>query len=126
MTARIEKGEGAIGRLMAADDPLYADLSATVASLKALSQRLEKGEGTVGRLLSSDDTLYRDLSASAASLRTISAKIEKGEGTLGRLVNDDAVYGRLDETLSEVRNAIEDFRETSPVTTFTSIFFGAF
>jgi len=54
------------------------------------------------------------------------AKVRDGEGTLGRLINDDALYEEIMKALAEVRAMIDDIRETSPVATMTSIFFGAF
>ena len=45
---------------------------------------------------------------------------------LGRLVNDDGLYEQIEGIVEEARAALDDVRETSPVVTFTSIFFGAF
>lgn len=126
ITTRLNRGEGTLGRLLSEDDKLYNDLSSTMASLKDLSGRLEKGEGTLGRLMSSDDKLYKDLSDAVASLKNITERIQRGEGVLGRLLQDDSLYEEIKETVNEVRAAVDDFRETSPIVTFTSIFFGAF
>ena len=126
ISGRVEKGEGTLGKLMSGDDKLYKDLSDGVASLKTVAGRLEKGEGTLGRLLSGDDQLYKDLASTMASLKSITERIEKGEGTLGRLVKDNAIYDELTKTISDVRAAVDDFRESTPVVTFTSILLGAF
>jgi len=126
IAARLEKGEGTAGRLLSQDEQLYQDISATASSLKTITARLEKGEGTLGRLLTADDQLYRDLSATAASMKNIAGKIERGEGTLGRLAQDDALYTDLKAAVRELRGAVDDFRENTPVVTFTSILFGAF
>jgi phospholipid/cholesterol/gamma-HCH transport system substrate-binding protein len=126
MIGRVHDGKGTLGRLLSEDDTLYRDLSQAVASLRAVAERLEKGEGTLGRLVSADDRTYEDLSAAIRSLREVAARIERGEGLLGRLVQDDALYTELEGTVKEVRAAVDDFRESSPVVTFTSIFFGAF
>lgn len=123
---RLEKGEGTLGKLLSSDDQLYKDLSGSVASLRKISDRLEKGEGTLGKLLSPDDQLYKDLAASVASLRTISGDLEKGQGTLGQLMKDDGLYKDVRGAVNEVRAAVDDFRETSPVVSFSSLFFGAF
>ncbi|MCK5850328.1 MAG: MCE family protein [Kiritimatiellae bacterium] len=126
LITRLNEGKGTLGKLMSSDDNLYKDLSAAVASLKKMAERLEKGEGTLGKLMSPDDKLYKDLTASVESLKNISSKIEKGEGTIGKLISDEQLYDDLKQTVAEVQAAIDDFRETSPVVTFTSIFFGAF
>jgi len=123
---RLEAGQGTLGKLLSEDDTVYQDISATVASLKDVSERLNRGEGTLGKLLSSDDQLYDDLSGTVASLKNVAAKIENGEGVLGKLVNDDKLYQDIEATVGEVRATVDDMRETSPITTFSSIFFGAF
>jgi phospholipid/cholesterol/gamma-HCH transport system substrate-binding protein len=125
VTDKLAKGEGTLGKLIN-DEAVYTDLQSTMSNLKEISERLANGEGTLGKLLSEDDKLYQDLSASMASLRTITDKVGSGEGTLGKLVNDDEVYNEARKLLGELRAAIDDMRETSPVTTFSTIFFGAF
>lgn len=122
---RVREGKGTVGRILSEDDTIYNDLAAAIASLKDVSGRLERGEGTLGKLLSADGTVYADLSETVASLKSITARIENGEGALGRLLADDSVYEELEAILRETRAAVDDFRETSPVVTFTSIFFGA-
>ncbi|MGD9612901.1 MAG: MlaD family protein [Kiritimatiellia bacterium] len=122
---QLAQGEGTLGQLLN-DGQLYADAQAAAANLKDISDRLNKGEGTLGRLLAADDQVYQDLAATVASFRKMSDSIEKGEGTLGKLLSDDAVYREFEALLREGRATVDDMRETSPVTTFTSIFFGAF
>lgn len=122
---KLAKGEGTLGKLMN-DGRLYDDAQSVAANLKDVSDRLNKGEGTLGRLLAEDDQVYEDLAATIASFRKMSESIEKGEGTIGKLVSDEALYLEFQSLLREGRAAVDDFRETTPVTTFTSIFFGAF
>lgn len=125
MTDDIVAGEGTLGKLLN-DEEVYRNLQSITANLQEVSERLAKGEGTLGRLLSEDEQLYRDIQASAANIRSITEKIEAGGGTLGRLVEDDQIYVEAQKLLGELRAAIDDMRETSPVTTFSSVFFGAF
>ena len=125
ITDQVSGGKGTLGKLIY-DERVYDDLQSTLSNIKDVSERLANGEGTLGRLLSKDEALYQDLSASVANIRTISDKIGSGEGTLGRLVNDDEIYVEAQKLLAELRAAIDDMRETSPVTTFSTIFFGAF
>jgi phospholipid/cholesterol/gamma-HCH transport system substrate-binding protein len=126
VSTRLNAGKGTLGKLLSEDDTLYKDLSGAVASLKNVAERVDKGEGTMGKLLSSDDKLYQDLSAAVASLKSIAAQVDKGEGTIGKLIKDDTVYEEVKKAIGEVRSTIDDYRETAPVVTFTSIFFGAF
>ena len=124
---RVQGGEGTVGKLLSADDTLYNDLAATVASLKKLTERLEGGEGVLGKLMSPEaDALYNDMAEAMASLKVVSGRIEAGEGTIGLLMTDDALYNDLRDAVNEARQAVDDFRETAPITTFSSIFFGAF
>lgn len=118
ITARLKEGEGTVGKLLT-DDGLYTNLL-------AVSARLEKGEGTLGRLLSSDDQLYQDLTNAVSALKETAQTINRGEGTLGRLVKDDGLYKQVDGLMGEIRAAVDDLRETTPVVSFSSIFFGAF
>ncbi|HMP75895.1 MAG TPA: MlaD family protein [Kiritimatiellia bacterium] len=118
LTRRLREGEGTIGKLLT-EDAIYTNLL-------AVSDRLAKGEGTLGKLLSSDDTLYRDLSDTVAALKETAETINKGEGTLGKLIKDDGIYTQVDGLMGEIRAAVDDLRETTPVVSFSSIFFGAF
>lgn len=125
VSKRLENGEGAIGKLLT-DDSIYDRLSNSLATLDRVTQRLENGEGTLGKLLSDDNTMMNDLEAAIANLKTMTQKVNDGEGTLGMLMADDQLYHETQALLEEVRAAIDDMRETSPVTTFGSVVFGAF
>ncbi len=152
LTEGLAEGRGTIGRLLQEDD-LYTDLAAVADDVRHLtgalrdgegtlgalltdrqlydnllevSQRLTDGKGTLGRLLAEDDTLYEDLAATLEATREMTEKMAQGEGTIGRLIADDELYDEARMMLHEIRAAIDDFRETAPITTFTSIFFGAF
>ncbi len=125
LTAKLSRGEGTIGKLMS-DDQVYNDLHEITANLKDISERAAQGKGTIGKLLSEDDQLYNNLVEASASIKNISSAIEKGEGTVGKLVKDDHLYEEVKITLHEIRAAVDDFRESAPITTFSSIFFGAF
>jgi phospholipid/cholesterol/gamma-HCH transport system substrate-binding protein len=122
---RMEDGKSTIGKLLADDDKLYRDMSEAVAALKNTAQRLDRGESTVGKLLADDGKLYNDLAEGVASLKNVAKRIENGEGMLGKLTTDEKLYEELEGVVSEIRATIEDVRETTPVTTFTSVFFGA-
>ena len=126
MSERLEKGEGTLGKLLSSDDTLYRDLTASVASLRTIAERLENGEGVIGKLLTPGDPLQGDIAASVASIRKIAEQIEKGEGTVGKLVKDDRLYEDARKAVVEIRAAVDDFRETEPIVSFSSLFLGAF
>ncbi|MBU0677706.1 MAG: MCE family protein [Verrucomicrobia bacterium] len=125
VTGKLSKGEGTLGKLLY-DESVYNDLQEISGSLKDVSRRLADGKGTLGKLLSEDDKLYADLSDAAAALRDVTTQISSGEGTLGKLTKDDEMYEEVKLLLHELRATVDDLRETAPITTFTSIFFGAF
>jgi phospholipid/cholesterol/gamma-HCH transport system substrate-binding protein len=133
ISTRLEDGKGTVGKLLSEDDTLYTNANLTMeqlrlasADVQKIAERVEKGEGTIGKLLSSDDQVYRDLRDTVASLKTFSSDLSAQVGTLGRLIRDDGIYVKVEALVDEARATIDDFRETSPLTTFTSIFFGAF
>lgn len=110
----------------AEEDGIIANLKEATIQIKETTKRLNSGEGVLGKLLSKDETLYNDLVSSAGSLKEITGKIERGEGLLGKLVKDEALYNDIKAVVEEARASLDDMRETAPVTSFTSIFFGAF
>jgi phospholipid/cholesterol/gamma-HCH transport system substrate-binding protein len=125
VSERLVNGQGTVGKLLSEDDTLYQDLKDAMANLRETTAKINAGEGMLGKLLS-DQQLSDDVMASAANLRSITDKINTGGGTLGKLVEDDQIYMEAQKLLEELRAAIDDMRETSPVTTFSTIFFGAF
>lgn len=122
---KVEMGEGTIGKLIN-DEDIYLNANELMANLREISVRLEQGEGTLGQLLSEDDALYTDLSAAMESINSISESISSGEGTLGRLVRDAKLYDEATLLVEDVRAAVDDLREASPITSFGSVMFGAF
>lgn len=124
--ARVERGEGMVGRLLSSDETAYNQLTNFVSNLDSIGSRLNAGQGALGRLLSADDPLASDLADTVHNLRLITERVEKGEGLLGQLMSDDGEVGKqVNGILKDGRDLIDDMRETSPVSTFSSIFFGA-
>lgn len=108
------------------DGGVVDNLKSAASQIKEITERLSMGKGTLGRLLSEDDQLYQDFSAAVSSLKNIAGRIEKGEGMLGQLVHDETLYKEIQQAIEEIRLTVDDYRETAPIVTFTSIFFGAF
>lgn len=108
------------------DGGIIGNLKSTTEKIDSIATRLAEGKGTLGKLMTEDDTLYNDLSESASSLRKIAVRLEQGDGTLGKLLSgDDSLYTEIEQIVKEVRSVVDDIRETSPIVTFTSVFFGA-
>lgn len=147
VSGRIKAGEGTIGKLLATNDTVYADLKASIANVNAISERLRNGEGAIGRLLAKDDPLATELSDSVAAFRkacesfdgkeamerantllenlnAVSEKLRSGEGTLGKLVNDRELYDEVEGVTKDVRQVMDNFRDTTPISTFGSLIMG--
>lgn len=120
----LKNGQGLLGKLLREDDTAYADLRDSLANIKSVTAKLDDPNCGLGRLLSSESPLVADLEAMASNLKSVTAKLEAGEGTIGRLVNDDAVATELESAIKDVRQIIDNMRDTAPITTFTSLFFG--
>lgn len=124
VSARIEKGEGTLGRLVAKDDALWGELTNAVANVRAATEKLKSGEGLLGRAFN-DTRLADDASQLVANLKTVAERLEKGEGTLGRLTSDRAMYDEISALIKDVRQIVDNYRDTTPITTFGSLATGA-
>ncbi len=123
--AELRNGQGTVGKLLT-DDELYTNLKQTSQDLRQIISRVETGESSVGQFLSDDGELYRQLNKVLNSAVDIVEAVRRGEGSLGKLVMDEGLYEDARKTVDEVRNAVEDFREQAPISTFGSLLFGAF
>lgn len=124
ISARIERGEGTLGRLTAKDDALWGDLTNAVANVRAATAKLKSGEGLLGRVFN-DAALADDAAKLVANLRTVSERLEKGEGTLGRLMTERELYDEVNAAIKDVRQIIDNYRDTTPITTFGALATGA-
>ena len=124
VTDSLANGKGLLGKLISEEDTSYEDLKASLANIRLVTEKLNDPQSGFGRLLSQDSTLVTDLEVAAANIRSITDKLEKGEGSLGKLVNDDAVAVEIEAAVKDVRQIIDNMRDTAPITTFSSLFFG--
>ena len=60
------------------------------------------------------------------NLNAVAERLKSGEGTLGRLSADDRLYREIDGLVRDVRQMIDNYRDTTPISTFTSLAVGAF
>jgi len=120
ITAGARRGEGVIGRLLS--DPAVANkFDALVDSVTSAAAKLDDpGAGLVGALLA-DQEMHEDGRALVANLADASRKINEGEGVLGRLISDEELGQKLDRLISQVTGAIEDARESAPVSTLFQV-----
>lgn len=114
---KINAGEGSLGRLVV--DSTTAD------RLQSILTKIDEGEGDLGLLINKSE-LYDKLSQVADDLTVASAALRQGQGSLGKLLYSDELYDDLRRALELVIRSLEEYREAAPVTTFTSVLFGAF
>ena len=155
ITARVKNGEGALGKLLGSDAKIYNDLEAVVANASEITARIKNGEGTLGKLASADAALYdefrnavtsfrtacenfnlgeaggdiKELAAGAkrvlASIEEVSKGLNDGTSTLGRLMREDGIYKEVEGLVLDARQVLDNYRDTTPISTFSSLATGA-
>lgn len=123
IAARLERGEGTMGKLLSSDDAVYADLKASLANIRKVTDDLKVGEGLAGRLVY-DKKLGADASELLENLNGVSSRLAKGSGTLGKLMTDQELYNELNALIKDVRQIVDNYRDTTPVSTFGSLIMG--
>ncbi len=123
IAARLERGEGTMGKLLSSDDAVYADLKASLANIRKVTDDLKVGEGLAGRLVY-DKKLGADASELLDNLNGVSSRLAKGSGTLGKLMTDQELYNELNALIKDVRQIVDNYRDTTPVSTFGSLIMG--
>ena len=123
IAARLERGEGTMGKLLSSDDAVYADLKASLANIRKVTDDLKAGEGLAGRLVY-DKKLGADASELLDNLNGVSSRLAKGSGTLGKLMTDQELYNELNSLIKDVRQIVDNYRDTTPVSTFGSLIMG--
>ena len=131
IAGRLENGEGTVGKLLSSDDTVYQDLKASLGNIRDVTAKLKEGNGLLGKL-TSDEKLAADasamiekLAAASADLATVASRLEKGEGTLGKLSADSKLYDEVTALLKDVRQIVDNYRDTTPISTFGSLIGGA-
>jgi phospholipid/cholesterol/gamma-HCH transport system substrate-binding protein len=148
IASRLERGEGTLGKLLSSDETVYNDLKRIASSAADVSERISKGQGLLGRLVSKDDALAVEVEKSVVAFRQacegfdmkkvvssaetlladlgeVAKKLKSGEGTLGKLINDSSLYDEVDGLSKDLRQVLDNYRDTTPITTFGSLVTGA-
>ena len=123
ISARVERGEGTLGQLLSTNDTAYADLKAALANIRKVTDDLKGGEGLAGRLVY-DKKLGADAAELLENLNGVSARLAKGSGTLGKLMTDQELYNEVNALIKDVRQIVDNYRDTTPVSTFGSLIMG--
>ena len=123
---------------------IYDNLDATLANAKSITEKLGRQKlfddldaaiadfrtmcGNVAKTASDFDLKGTTARADELldNLNVVARRLRDGEGTLGRLTADDALYKEVDGLVRDIRQVIDNYRDTTPISTFTSLATGAF
>ena len=131
IAARIERGEGTVGRLLSKDDTLYRDLKESLENVRDVTSRIKNGNGLLmkladdGKLSADASALVERLAAASAGLAAAASRLEKGEGTLGKLSADSKLYDEVAALVKDIRQVVDNYRDTTPISSFGSLIGGA-
>ena len=117
---RLKAGEGTVGKLLSSDASLYDDLKESVAAFKKACEQVKLPENMDKDVAEIMDGA-KDL---VANLTEVSEKLKNGEGTLGKLTTDTAMYDELQGLIKDVRQVLDNYRDTTPISTFGSLIMG--
>jgi len=121
---RLAAGEGTIGKLLSKDSTVYEDLKASIANIRDVTGKIKEGEGLFARL-TNDKALADNAAALFENLKQVSDDLAKGEGTLGKLTKDAELYNELSALLKDVRQIVDNYRDTTPISSFAGLIGGA-
>ena len=131
IAARVERGEGTVGKLLSSDDTVYRDLKGSLENIRSVTDRIKDGNGLLMKLaedkkLAEDaSALIERLSAASSDLAAVAARLQKGEGTLGKLSADSKLYEEVTALVKDIRQVVDNYRDTTPISSFGSLIGGA-
>jgi phospholipid/cholesterol/gamma-HCH transport system substrate-binding protein len=138
ITAKVNKGEGALGKLI--NDPkLHDELVTTleeikkgaseaksfIANAQKIIDQVKSGQGAIGALVF-DQKAGDDIKASIANIRSVSDKITRGEGTLGKLLSDESLFRDAQSIMKKADRALDGLDDTGPITAVGVVYRGLF
>ena len=114
---RANRGEGSLGKFLVED---------TIATnFDTVLQRFVNGEGSLGALMAKDD-VYDNIDRITADLAEVVATVREGRGTVGKLIMEEELYFEIIKAVALLTRSLEEYREAAPISTMTSVIFGAF
>ena len=134
---RVARGEGTVGKLLSTNETVYADLKETLANARAVSDRLNRAKlfddleaGVAAFRQAAEGVDVKETVARAnallENLNAFATDLKAGNGTIGRLAKDPKLYDEVNGLIRDVRQVIDNYRDTTPISTFTSLATGAF
>jgi len=131
VTDALRLGSGLLGKLVY-DDGLADDTESAVASARTFFDEaadvfntVNRGEGTLGRLVH-DNSMYDRANVFFDDMASLSTNLRSGDGLLGALLADEELADDFKSIVQHSLGAIEDARESSPVSGLGSFIFGTF
>lgn len=131
VTDALRGGSGLLGKLVY-DDGLANDTESAVVSARTFFDEaadvfntVNRGEGTLGRLVH-DDSMYDRANVFFDDMAALSSNLRNGDGLLGALLADEGLADDFRSIVQHSLGAIEDARESSPVSGLGSFIFGTF
>lgn len=126
VSERIKRGEGTVGKLVT-DESLFNELKESVATLKNTIASVDTSKLNAGfdKLGEGVGSIVDDTKRLISNLTEVSERLKRGEGTFGRLANSDELYREIDGLVRDARQVLDNYRDTTPISTFGSLIGGA-
>ena len=120
IVARVDAGEGTVGKLLSSDATLYNDIAAFASELREVvgrvnefTARLNNADSSINRLLADNGELYESLASTMRNLDAVTTRLRDGEGTLGKLLSgDDTIYNDIAAVTSGLREFVSRVNES--------------
>jgi phospholipid/cholesterol/gamma-HCH transport system substrate-binding protein len=130
IASRLARGEGTLGKLFSSDDTIYRDMQSAisdfrvaVADAKSVAGKINAGDGLLGKLVN-DKSLGEKAEKLLGNLEEVSGKLKRGEGTIGKLVADQELYNVVNALVKDIRQIVDNYRDTTPISTFGGLIMG--
>ena len=106
-----KKADDILGKLD--DDKMIGDIEAGIAAFRKAAESLDA------------KALMAKAGELATNLNDLALKLKNGEGTLGKLANDPTLYNEVQGMIKDARQVLDNYRDTTPISTFSSLATGA-
>ena len=106
-----KKADGILGKLD--NDKLIGDIEAGIAAFRKAAESLDAKD------------LMAKANELATNLNELAQKLKNGDGTLGKLANDPTLYNEVQGMIKDARQVLDNYRDTTPISTFSSLATGA-
>ena len=112
---RIESAANNVGEVAAGlnDPKMFDNLDAGVLAFRKAAESMDLTE-TVAKA-----------NELIVNLTEITERLKNGDGTFGRLMVDSTLYDQLNGLIKDARQILDNYRDTTPISTFSSLATGA-